>query len=99
MITLNVNKWYVYTHSVGSEIIYVGMGKASRPFDVCSATRSKKWRSIVKGDISIRVVREFEIRKEAFEFERWLTRLLDPVANVYDMKMLRKADERKEQQS
>jgi len=90
-VTLNANKWYVYTHSIDDDVFYVGMGNSHRPFILNH--RNKTWHEIVNGsDVNVEIAREFETKADAFEYEKWLTRALDPEANVFDKKMLRKAD-------
>ncbi|PFM65851.1 hypothetical protein COJ48_04120 [Bacillus cereus] len=67
-------KYYVYTHELNGEIIYVGKGSGTRA--TYFSNRSTLWKNIVGDNIeslNINVVKYFDDENEAYTYEEKLT--------------------------
>lgn len=84
MITIHLDKYCVYTHSINGDIFYVGQGLSDRPFD--HRSRNNAWKAITAGvgagAIDVEIVDWYETAAEALEVEKNLISTLRPVANV-----------------
>lgn len=82
MITIHLDKYCVYTHSIDGDIFYVGQGLSDRPFD--HRSRNNAWKAITAGAgaITVEIVDWYETVAEALEVEKNLISTLRPVANV-----------------
>lgn len=69
-----MENYYVYTHELHGEIIYVGKGQKRRVKEF--SKRSKRWRDIVKNNVNLvkaEIVKYFETEQEAYSYESELT--------------------------
>ena len=78
---LQENGWYVYSHKVGSKLIYIGMGNHLRPFNL--SARSPKWKSLAKGKpVNVSILHTFTKREDAAKKEADLIAELQPAGNT-----------------
>lgn len=69
----------VYTHTMGRHVIYVGAGTLSRAF---SQSRTPLWHKLTKGrQITIQIVRWFDTKYDAYQFEAQLIVEHKPAGN------------------
>ncbi|WP_342380393.1 NUMOD3 domain-containing DNA-binding protein [Bacillus thuringiensis] len=69
-----MEKYYVYTHELHGEIIYVGKGQRYRVKEF--SKRSKRWKNVVKNNVNrikTQIVKYFETEQEAYSYETKLT--------------------------
>ncbi len=83
-ITLRIDKPCVYRHWLGEEIIYIGKGRGTRPFEVRDYSRKTPWRKALKGSDTIRVeiVRWFDTDDAALRFEKREIARFNPAGNT-----------------
>lgn len=80
---VSTKRWCVYYHYIEKICIYVGSGCAKRPYETF---RSKKWHALVKKNnfcVDIRVVRWFDVLKEARAYEAKRIKVLHPICNKF----------------
>lgn len=77
------NKYYVYTHSYGNEIFYVGYGSFNRAWSFPEkgkiGTRNDEWWKFCKEDldnIEVEIIKYFDDKKEAYTYESYYTQKL-----------------------
>lgn len=94
--TVEPSKVCVYSHRIDGEIIYIGMGVASRPFD--KAGRTAAWKALVEknGSYDVEILGWFDNVQAASQEERKQIMLHQPIANtVYKTRPKRKPNRRK----
>lgn len=71
--------YYVYEHWLNGKCFYVGCGsiKNNRAFDLSS--RNENWYKYCNNKFEVKIIKEFEDGKEAFDFEKELT--LEHISN------------------
>lgn len=81
-MTVELGKVCVYSHWSGDELVYIGKGVPSRPYEFFA--RSEKWKSFFKDkkNINIKILGWFESDDEAKKFERKLIRERQPKCNI-----------------
>jgi hypothetical protein len=86
-VTIRPGAYYVYSHSIGRRVVYVGMGDSARPYE--TKNRSARWRSVVAGsEISVRILGAFDSKREALELELAKIKELHPAANTQGLPTL-----------
>jgi hypothetical protein len=80
-VKCSLQKYCVYAHRKRGKIFYIGSGVPSRAF---AMLRSKQWLKQAKGasSIEIHILRWFDNRKAAYDYEAQLVRKHLPPANV-----------------
>jgi hypothetical protein len=75
---------FVYAHSAGGKIFYVGMGNAKRPFAYGRSSRTSRWCEHVKsvGTYNTNILAQTNDRIEAQKIEARLIAIHTPVCNV-----------------
>lgn len=81
MITIRMDKYCVYTHSIDGDVFYVGKGLSGRPFDAHS--RNPEWLAIAAGagSFDVEIVGWYDSGEAALEAEAQLIKKLKPIAN------------------
>jgi len=70
---------------IGTDIVYVGVGGASRPFQLRG--RNRLWNDVMKGkQFTVEIVKWFKSRKSALTHETKLIKKLSPKANIKNNK-------------
>ncbi len=80
---MDLNSTYVYHHVIDGVIFYVGMGSGDRAFN--NDRRSNKWWRVVNGcnkKYKVKIVRRFESKVDARDFELSEIIRIRPVANT-----------------
>ncbi len=72
------NKYYVYSHTLNGQVVYIGKGTNERAFNV--KARNQAWnKALTKKDhFNIDIIQWFDDEADALSFERDLQRLVKP---------------------
>lgn len=74
------NKYCVYTHSFDGRVVYVGKGRATRPFE--THLRGSAWKKFFKGKaVEVTIAKWFSNEADAKKHESELIEELNPVLN------------------
>jgi len=71
-----LNEFTVYVHYNDNNEVYVGSGSSIRPYQFTSCSRSKVWQKTFNSKPTVEVLKTFENRSDAKEFELKVIRLI-----------------------
>ena len=85
---MELNNFYVYSHTVCGDIVYIGKGKGNRAW---SKNRSDLWKRITKDGYEVYIIEDNLTEEQAFDLERHVITILmeEYRGNCYANKAIR----------